>query len=54
MLIAYNASSPGAYSVFDPVTLVSSARTFNDGLKIDYSSNSPVLDYDGVSYNSAF
>ena len=51
-LIGYNPSSPGAYSEFDPNTLESTkARPFNDSLKIDYASNSPVLDSDGVSYH---
>jgi len=54
-MIAYNPSAPGVYSVFDPDTLtsISSALPFNDALKIDYASNSPVLDADGVSYNGA-
>ena len=52
-LIGYNPSSPGAYSVFDPETLTSTARTFDDGLKIDYASNFAVLDADGVTYNGA-
>ena len=53
-LVGYNPSSPGTYSVFHPETLTSSAHTFDDDLKIDYASNSPVLDSDGVSYNGAY
>ena len=43
--------SPAARSVFDPDTLTSSAYPFDDSLKIDYASNSPVLDSDGITYN---
>ena len=50
-LIGYNPSSPGAYSIFDRETLTSTAHTFKDDLKIDYASNSPVLDSDGVTHN---
>ena len=50
-LIGYNASSPGSYSLYDPDTLAWSARAFSDSLQIDYASNSPVLDSDGVTYN---
>ena len=51
-LIGYNPSAPGAYSVFDPNTLESTqAQPFKDSLKIDYASNSPTLDSDGVSYH---
>ena len=52
-LIGYNASAPGAYSVFDPKTLASTAYHFKDNLKIDFASNSPVLDPDGVTFNGA-
>ena len=52
-LIGYNPSSPGAYSIFDRETLTSTAHTFMDDLKIDYASNSPVLDSNGSTYNGA-
>jgi len=51
MLIGYNASSPKSCSVFDPETLTYTAHSFSDSLQIDYASNSPVLDSDGVTYN---
>ena len=50
-LIAYNPSAPGTYSVFDPEMLTSTSHTFNDKLRIDVASYSPVLDADGVTYN---
>ena len=49
-LIGFNPSSPGVYSEFDRDTLTSTAHSFVDTLKIDYASNSPVLDSDGVTY----
>ena len=50
-LIAYTPSAPGTYSVFDPEMLTSTSHTFNDKLRIDVASYSPVLDADGVTYN---
>ena len=52
-LVGYNAASPKSCSIFDPDTLASSAHIFNDSLQIDYATNSPVLDSDGVTYNGA-
>ena len=53
-LVGYNPSTPGSYSVFDPDMLTSTAHCFEDSLQIDFASNSPVLDSDGVTYNGAF
>ena len=51
------ANAPGlplpTHSEFDPETLMSTAHTFDDSLKIDYASNFAVLDADGVTYNGA-
>ena len=52
-LIGYNHASPGSYSVFDPDTLTSTTHAFADALRIDFASNSPVLDSDGVTFNGA-
>ena len=50
-LIGYSPSAPGTYSIFDRETLTSTAHSFVDTLKIDYSSNFVVLDPDGATYN---
>ena len=52
-LIGYKNASPGSYSVFDPDTLTSTTHAFADALRIDFASNSPVLDADGVTFNGA-
>ena len=55
VVIAINPLAPAVYWLFDPQTATISPadHRFDDGLKIDYSSLTPSLDPDGISYNCA-